>query len=184
MMKIEKMICKYVAVAGVVVWLVAIMACKTYSPIPVEVVGNTSQEPTVTVESILTEQADTTIIDTVAVPEKPSDVIFGENSDIPDFVEPPTFPGGLPALMQFLSDNVKYPKEAEKNGVQGRVLVGFIVDVDGAISESRVDHSASPLLDREALRVVRLMPAWNPAINKNTGKPVKVRYLLPVTFRL
>ena len=183
MMKRE-MICKSFAVAGMAVWLAAIMACKTHSPIPVEDVGNAAPEPSATVEHNSLEQADTTIIDTVAVPEKPSDGIYGENSDIPDFVEPPTFPGGLPALMEFLSNNIKYPKEAEKNGVQGRVLVGFIVDVDGAVSESRVEHSSSPQLDREALRVIRLMPAWNPAVDKNTGKPVKVRYHLPVTFKL
>ena len=84
--------------------------------------------------------------------------------------------------MKFLSDNIQYPKEAEKAKIEGRVLVGFIVDVDGAISESRVEHSSHPLLDREALRVVRLMPAWNPAMEN--GKPVKVRYHLPVNFKL
>ena len=147
-----------------------------------EVAGNT--ETSAALDNNSLALADTTIIDTVATPKAPTDGILGENSDIPDFVEPPTFPGGLPALMEFLRNNVKYPKEAEKNGVQGRVLVGFIVDVDGAVSESRVEHSASPLLDREALRVIRLMPAWNPAVDKNTGKPVKVRYHLPVTFKL
>ena len=127
---------------------------------------------------------DTTAVEVEPVAEKPTDAIIGDNSDIPDTVDPPTYPGGKAALSQFLNENIKYPKEAEKAKIEGRVLVGFIVDVDGAISEARVEHSSHPLLDREALRVIRLMPSWNPAKEKASGKPVKVRYHLPVTFKL
>lgn len=182
------MICKYMVMLGMSMGLTSITACKTHHPIAAEHPGGLTPEPSIMAESEghmpHIQQPEHITIDTVAVPEKPADGIYGENSDIPDSVNPPTYPGGLAALSQFLSDNIKYPKEAEKANITGRVLVGFIVDVDGAISESRVEHSTHPLLDREALRVIRLMPAWNPAKEKATGKPVKVRYHLPVTFKL
>ena len=194
-MEREKKTRKFVVILGMSMSLAAITGCKTSNTlsttppntsIPVEQVVNKATEPSVAIEAddnIVHEQADTAIIKAAAV-DKPVDGIYGENSDIPDFIDPPTFPGGMAALSQFLSNNVKYPKEAEKKGIQGRVLVGFIVDVDGAISESRVEHSSHPLLDHEALRVIRQMPAWNPAKEKASGKPVKVRYHLPVTFKL
>lgn len=175
---------KAVAVVGVSMGLAAITACKTHKP-PVELAGDIAPDPPITAETdgyIPREQVDILQIDTTILPEKPADAIYGENSDIPDTVDPPTYPGGMAALSKFLSDNMKYPKEAEKAKIEGRVLVGFIVDVDGAISEARVEHSSHPLLDREALRVIRMMPAWNPAMED--GKPVKVRYHLPVNFKL
>ena len=177
---------KAVAVVGVSMGLAAITACKTQKTDPVPLAGMLMPEtPTADTDGYMNpNEPDTFTIDTVAVAETPVDDIYGENSDLPDFVAPPTYPGGMSALSQFLSDNIKYPKEAEKAKIEGRVLVGFIVDVDGAISESRVEHSSHPLLDREALRVIRMMPAWNPAKDKTTGKPVKVRYHLPVTFKL
>lgn len=96
--------------------------------------------------------------------------------------EMPSFPGGNGALMSFLSSNVKYPVVAQENGVQGRVQIGFVVEPDGSISGVKVVRSVDPSLDKEAMRVVRSMPRWNPG--KQNGQPVRVRYTVPVLFRL
>jgi protein TonB len=94
----------------------------------------------------------------------------------------PTFPGGQGALMKYLADNIKYPAEAQKNGVQGRVIVGFVVERDGSITDVNILKSVDPSLDREAARVVRSMPRWTPG--KQNGQAVRVKYNVPVTFRL
>jgi TonB family protein len=96
--------------------------------------------------------------------------------------EQPMFPGGMEAMMKFLQANVKYPEQAQSNGVQGRVIVQFVVNKDGSISNDTIVRSVDPLLDAEALRVVRSMPNWTPG--KQRGKEVRVRFTLPVTFRL
>ena len=94
----------------------------------------------------------------------------------------PEFPGGKDALLDFLRSNVKYPAIAQENGIQGRVIVSFIVEVDGSISGAEVVGSVSPVLDREALRVISIMPNWKPG--KKGGKPVRVKYTVPVNFKL
>ena len=96
--------------------------------------------------------------------------------------EQPMFPGGMEEMMKFLQQNVKYPKEAYEQGKQGRVIVQFVVNTDGSISNDTIVRSVDPLLDAEALRVVRSMPNWTPG--KQKGEPVRVRFTLPVTFRL
>ena len=94
----------------------------------------------------------------------------------------PQFPGGPSEMKKFLDRNILYPKEAQDSGKQGRVIVTFVVEKDGSISGTKVFASASPLLDAEALRVINAMPAWTPG--KQQGKPVSVKYVVPVTFRL
>lgn len=94
----------------------------------------------------------------------------------------PSFPGGPSALMQYLSSNIKYPVVAQENGVQGRVVVSFVVERDGSISDVQVARSVDPSLDREAQRVVRSMPRWIPG--KQNGQAVRVKYNVPVAFRL
>ena len=96
--------------------------------------------------------------------------------------EMPSFPGGQAALMSFLSSNIKYPVVAQENGVQGRVIVGFVVERDGSITDVKVMRSVDPSLDREAQRVVRAMPRWKPG--KQNGSAVRVKYTVPVVFRL
>ena len=96
--------------------------------------------------------------------------------------EMPSFPGGQGALMSFLSSNIKYPVVAQENGVQGRVIVGFVVERDGSITDVKVMRSVDPSLDREAQRVVRAMPRWKPG--KQNGSAVRVKYTVPVVFRL
>ncbi len=106
-----------------------------------------------------------------------------EDSEIFQVVEEqPMFPGGMGEMMKFLQQNVKYPKEAQDQGKQGRVIVQFVVNKDGSISNDTIVRSVDPLLDAEALRVVRSMPNWTPG--KQRGKEVRVRFTLPVTFRL
>ena len=94
----------------------------------------------------------------------------------------PSFPGGHQALFDYLEKNIKYPAKAVKNKTQGRVIVQFIVDEKGNLSDIKVVKSVEPYLDAEAVRVVKSMPRWNPGMQN--GKAVKVRYTLPVTFRL
>ena len=96
--------------------------------------------------------------------------------------EMPHFPGGPAALQAFLSSNTKYPVVAQENGVQGRVIVSFVVERDGSITDVRVVRSVDPSLDREASRVVRSMPRWSPG--KQNGSTVRVKYTVPVVFRL
>ena len=94
----------------------------------------------------------------------------------------PVFPGGETGMMKYLSDNIKYPEEAMKADIEGRVLTRFIINSDGSISDVEISKSVHPLLDAEALRVVNEMPNWTPG--KVNGKAVKVRFMLPITFRL
>ena len=96
--------------------------------------------------------------------------------------EMPEFPGGVQEMMNFVSKNMRYPAEAHKNGTQGRVLVKFVVTDKGDIETPTVFESVDPLLDAEALRVIKMMPKWKPG--KQRGKAVNVLYTLPVTFRL
>ena len=94
----------------------------------------------------------------------------------------PNFPGGQNALMDFLKNTIKYPAEAEKAGKQGRVVVQFVINKDGSISDAKVVKSVDKTLDEEALRVVNAMPKWTPG--KQNGKDVRVKFTMPVTFKL
>ena len=106
-----------------------------------------------------------------------------EETKVFDVVEQmPSFPGGPSALMQYLNSNIKYPVVAEENGVQGRVVCTFVVEKDGSITDVRVVKSVDPSLDKEAARVVKGMPKWIPG--KQNGSAVRVKYTVPVTFRL
>ena len=94
----------------------------------------------------------------------------------------PAFPGGDAALLKFIGSNLKYPVIAQENGIQGRVIVSFVIERDGSVADAVVVRGIDPSLDKEALRVVKSMPKWTPG--KQRGKPVRVKYTLPVTFRL
>lgn len=107
---------------------------------------------------------------------KKNDMVF-------DVVEVmPQFPGGQIAMMKYIMENMKYPKQAMKEGIQGRVAVSFIVEKDGSISDVKPILSVHPLLNKEAVRVVKSMPKWTPG--KQNGKPVRVRFNLPIMFKL
>ena len=106
-----------------------------------------------------------------------------KNNMVFDVVEVmPQFPGGQIAMLKYIMENIKYPKQAMKEGIQGRVTVRFIVEKDGSISDVKPILSVHPLLNKEAVRVVESMPKWTPG--KHNGKPVRVRFNLPVMFKL
>ncbi|MBQ8594103.1 MAG: energy transducer TonB [Bacteroidaceae bacterium] len=115
-------------------------------------------------------------IDNVVVEEPKEEEVFMVVEKMPEF------PGGMGELMKWLSKNIKYPAIAQENGVQGRVVVQFVVNKDGSIVDPQVIKSVDPYLDKEALRVVKAMPKWSPG--EQRGKPVRVKYTLPVMFRL
>ena len=124
-----------------------------------------------------TEWVDLDDYDVVEVePEPEEEEIFMVVEDQPEF------PGGTAALLEYLRKNIKYPAICRENNIQGRVLVTFIVNKDGAIVEPEVVKSVNPSLDKEALRVISTMPNWKPG--SQLGKPVRVKYTVPVNFRL
>lgn len=106
-----------------------------------------------------------------------------KNNMVYDVVEVmPQFPGGQIAMLKYIMENIKYPKQIMEEGIQGRVTVSFIVEKDGRVSNVRLLRSVQPSLDKEAIRVVKSMPKWTPG--KQNGKPVRVRFNLPVMFKL
>ena len=94
----------------------------------------------------------------------------------------PSFPGGTAAMMEFIKRTKVYPVSALKQNIQGRVIITFIVEKDGSLTNAKVIKSVHPALDKEALRVVKKMPKWMPG--KQNGNAVRVKYVLPITFRL
>jgi len=113
-------------------------------------------------------------------------VMVGEESDENEIFEVvesmPEFPGGEQALMQYLTKNLKYPASAQDNNIQGRVIVTFVVNRDGSIVDPKIMKSLDAACDKEAVRVIKSMPKWKPG--KQRGKAVRVKYTLPVLFRL
>lgn len=110
--------------------------------------------------------------------EKSSEEVFVANK----IDKMPEYPGGIPALSAFLSENIKYPKSALEEGIYGCVYISFVVEKNGKISDVQVARSVHSSLDEEAARVVKMMPKWTPGIQN--GKPVRVRFTLPVNFKL
>ena len=113
---------------------------------------------------------------TVVSKKKPMERVLDTCEQMPQFGE------NNSELAKFLMENVKYPKDAAKNKIQGRVLVEFIVDKEGNIKDPTILQSAYPSLDTEALRVVKLMPRWTPGYQE--GQPVNVKFALPIVFKL
>lgn len=110
-------------------------------------------------------------------------VVAKKNQQVFDVVEKmPEYPGGQAALFEYLQKNVKYPADAEKKKVEGRVLVTFVVNTDGSITDIEVVRKTFPSLDAEAVRVISGMPKWKPGEQK--GQKVRVKYTVPLTFRL
>ena len=94
----------------------------------------------------------------------------------------PDFPGGMAALMKYLGTNIKYPTISQEMGSAGKVIVQFVVDKDGTITNPAVVRGVDAYLDKEAIRVISSMPKWNPGVQN--GKKVRVKYTVPVVFRL
>lgn len=139
-------------------------------------VGSKDQEGTKdrTVEAVRTEVAVNT------PPPAPKEEVTNKVFDVVEKM--PAFPGGDAALMAYLKNNVRYPVIAQENGVQGRVVISFVVERDGSITDVRVAKSVDPSLDKEAMRVISGMPRWQAGMQN--GSPVRVKYNVPVAFRL
>ncbi|MDR2042401.1 MAG: energy transducer TonB [Tannerella sp.] len=123
-------------------------------------------------------QAETYVPQVVEVKEEEED----ENHIFTIVEEPAEFPGGQVELLTYLKNAIRYPVVAQENGIQGRVTCSFTINRDGSIVDVEVIRGVDPSLDREAMRVINAMPKWKPG--KQRGKPVRVKYNLPVLFRL
>jgi TonB family protein len=114
--------------------------------------------------------------------EAPKEAKVDENGVHQICEEMPEFPGGMQECMKWLGKNINYPEDCKKAGIQGRVIIQFVVDKDGSIKSPKVARSVHPSLDAEALRVISSSPKWKPG--KQKGEAVKVRYTIPVLFKL
>ena len=94
----------------------------------------------------------------------------------------PEFPGGMAAFVKWLTDNLRYPALAQRQNIQGRVVVTFIINRDGSTSDLKIAKSVHPMLDREALRVARMMPNWKPGVSN--GKPCRTLFAIPIEFKI
>ena len=139
-------------------------------------------EITEELEIIDSEATPETVIDAQMQSYRKSDVDVEETTVFIAPEEMPLFPGGNAALLNFLSQNVKYPVIAAENGITGKVTINFVVNKDGSISDAKILRGVDQALDKEALRVVYSMPKWKPG--KQSGKPVRVSYSVPINFLL
>ncbi|MDE5554859.1 MAG: energy transducer TonB [Muribaculaceae bacterium] len=144
-----------------------------------EVMDNASMIGSVDVTEGVEDLNKTRIIDQVIVEEKPE---VEEVYNIAMVEQQPEFPGGAQAMYKWLNAHINYPPVAAEEGDQGKVIVEFVVSKTGSIENVRVLRGRHPALDKEAIRVVKAMPKWNPG--RNNGNAVKVTYTLPVTFKL
>ena len=137
------------------------------------------QQEIVTSEDSQTEAQTQTFVAPVVEEEEEESAqqIFTVVEEMPDFPD-----GGLQGLLKFLAKNIKYPVIAQENGIQGRVVCAFVVNKDGSIVDIEVLRGVDPSLDKEAVRVLGTMPKWKPG--EQRGKPVRVKYTVPVMFRL
>ena len=153
-------------------------------PAPQEVEVLNVVEDDVEVEEIEINTEDDKDVEVVIAPPVEAPIEEEEEEVIFMVVESmPEFPGGQQALFKYLAENVKYPVIAQENGIQGRVICQFVVNKDGSIVDVvAVRSSGESSLDKEAIRVIKSMPKWKPG--KQRGKPVRVKYTVPVNFRL
>jgi protein TonB len=128
------------------------------------------------------ETAQQTVVAPPPPPAPPREVEVAVDEIFVVVEVPASFPGGDTAMMQWLNNNIRYPVVAQENGIQGRVITNFVVERDGSITDVQVVRGVDPSLDREAVRVIGQMPRWNPG--QQRGQPVRVRFTLPVVFRL
>ena len=116
------------------------------------------------------------------VKNKKGDAVEVDGEIYENVEQMPTFPGGLEALSKFLCKNIKYPPIAERNGIQGRVMVTFVITKEGIVTNVNIAKSVDPSLNKEALRVIRMLPDFTPG--RKDGKAVNVKYTVPVSFNL
>ncbi len=145
----------------------------------IEIVDNDAEieESVIASTEDQTEYIDISDFETIQVEEEPE-----EEAPFMVVEDMPEFPGGTAALLEYLRKNIKYPSICRENGIQGRVLIQFIVNKDGSIVDPEVVKPVNPYLDKEALRVISTMPSWKPGSQR--GKPVRVKFTVPVNFKL
>lgn len=145
-----------------------------------------------TIETGLATQDDLAAKTNVEAPEEETEIVVEEKTQVIEqpvereiftvVEEQPSYPGGEESRIRFLQENIKYPEEAKELGIQGKVFVTFVVEVDGSITDVRVLRGIGGGCDEEAMRVVRAMPKWVPG--KQRGVPVRVQFNLPIKFTL
>ena len=166
------------------------MVARTTEKFAKEMMGQITEEVAMQAETTNIPELSTREMQEITLPQgtKGKEVTETQIKSVPDSVvfqvveEMPDFPGGVQALMDYLSKNVRYPAEAHAIGAQGRVIVSFTVKKDGSIADTKVERSVNPYLDKEAMRVIAAMPKWKPG--KQRGEAVNVKFTVPVAFRL
>ena len=118
----------------------------------------------------------------MTTPPTVTDSVGLEDRLVGDIGEMASFPGGTENLFEYLKQHMRYPKAAEKDSIEGRVIVSFIVEKNGKLTNFKVVKSPDPSLSKEALRVTKSMPKWNPG--KLNGQPTRTKYAVPFTFKL
>ncbi len=183
---------KAVSLVGISVGLTALTSCNII-PIFRPTAGEVMRDPGEQLDGLVPNDIDSTSVDdtqknTAADGKREAkslvakedttkaELVFGEIVE-----QQPSFPGGNKALLKFIDDNIQYSKEMEEICVSGRVIVSFTIERDGSVTDAKVVKSIHPLFDKEALRVVNLMPKWSPA--KENGETKKVTYNLPISFK-
>ncbi|TAL66023.1 MAG: energy transducer TonB [Bacteroidetes bacterium] len=151
-----------------------------------EVTTDTSQitTPMLTTDVLTETIKNGNVTDTIRFIE-PTDPVIPSDTKITPFIiveEMPQYPGGIQALLKYINENLIYPSEARNNNIQGRVFLKFVVNPDGSIGQIEMIKGVDPILDGEAIRVVRTLPKFKPG--KQSGVPVPVWYSLPVLFRI
>ncbi|MGD0583454.1 MAG: energy transducer TonB [Bacteroidales bacterium] len=151
------------------------------------------------VAPIIVDKLDSNDVTMAAVPnfdstrDRPVDILIKPDVDPVEIVtseseypvivqEMPEFPGGQTALLKYINDNINYPASAIDNGIEGKIILRFVVSTDGSVKRIEILRSVDPLLDQEAVRVISQMPKWKPG--KNNGTPAAVWFSVPVTFRI
>ena len=117
---------------------------------------------------------------TEALPQTPASL--GDSLVLTTVEKIPEFPGGIVEFMKWLTANLKYPEAARRDRIEGKVVVSFIINKDGSIASPKIQKSVSPILDNEALRVVKMMPHWKPGISN--AKPCRTMFAIPIVFKI
>ena len=178
-LNLRRMMGKAVAVVGVSAGLTALTACNTsirnilHPDVRGKMPYPAQKDTTAKQQSEPKEEAQSMIVQTDTVSEN---IIFGEITE-----QQPSFPGGQQKLIEFIQNNIRYTDEMKETGINGRVIVSFLINEDGTISNAKIARSIHPLFDNEALRIVSIMPKWSPAARN--GKRIKMRYGLPISFK-
>jgi periplasmic protein TonB len=153
-----------------------------YSPPDVVEDTSVSSAPMPSIDDVLRSVKNRSVTEIDTIVYVPLEEIPTQPEPYFSVEEMPVFPGGAAALLKFIAENTKYPAEAEQNNIQGKVILKFAVEPDGSVNRVTVLRSVNPLLDEEAVRVIKTLSGWTPG--KQNGKPVPVWYVVPVNFQL